>query len=66
LRNYEMKEEIYCFVIFMIAKYEQFYVIIRRNNALCLSSNPFVETYIFVQDERYCLALINAFRPKRE
>jgi hypothetical protein len=33
LRNYEMKEEIYCFVIFMIAKYEQFYVIIRRNNA---------------------------------
>jgi NAD/NADP transhydrogenase alpha subunit len=33
LHNYEMKEEIYCFVIFMIAKYEQFYVITRRNNA---------------------------------
>jgi hypothetical protein len=33
LRNYEMKEGIYCFVISMIVKYEQFYVIIRRNNA---------------------------------
>jgi hypothetical protein len=27
LRNYEMKEEIYCFVIFRIAKYGRFYII---------------------------------------
>ena len=33
LHNFEMKEEIYCFVIFMIAKYGQFYVIIGPNIA---------------------------------
>ena len=65
LRNYEMKEEINCFVIFMIAKYEQFYVIIRRNNA-SHQILSFHTKYIFVQDKRYYLALINTFRPKWE
>jgi hypothetical protein len=31
LRNYAMKDEIYCFVIFMIAIYERNYVVIGRN-----------------------------------
>jgi hypothetical protein len=33
LRNYEMKDEINCFIIFTIYKYEIFYIIIRRNIA---------------------------------
>jgi hypothetical protein len=33
LRNYEMKEEIYCFVILMIAKYGRLCIIIGRNFA---------------------------------
>jgi hypothetical protein len=31
LRNYEMKDEIYCFVIFTIAIYGRSYIIIARN-----------------------------------
>ena len=31
LRNYEMKDEKYCFVIFTIAKYGRNYIIIGRN-----------------------------------
>ena len=33
LRNYEMEDQINCFIIFMIDKYEIFYIIIRRKIA---------------------------------
>jgi hypothetical protein len=66
LRNYEMEEEIYCFIIFTIAKYGRIYIIIEREFAY--HGIPFVlnENRCFVRDERYCLALINTFRPERE
>jgi hypothetical protein len=64
LRNYEMKEEIYCFMIFMIAKYRQFYIIIGQNIASCGICFVPNKTSIFIQDKRYCLALINPFCPK--
>jgi hypothetical protein len=52
-----MKEEIYRFVIIMIAKYGQFYIIIGRNNASRgIRSIP----------NETSLTLINLFRPKRE
>jgi hypothetical protein len=63
LRNYEMKEEMYCFVIFRIAKYGRFNIIIGRNIASCgtvssrtkhlfSSQTRIIKTIFFIRDER--------------
>ena len=63
LRNYKMKDEINCFVVFKIDKYRINYIVTARNSAY--RGTPFVpnETFnliIIVRDEMYCLALVNA------
>jgi hypothetical protein len=65
LRNYEMEDEIICFVIFMIDNYRISYIIAARETILVepLSSRTkHLILIIIVQDEMYYLALINTSR----
>jgi hypothetical protein len=69
LRNYEMKDENYCFIEFTTAKYEIHCFVTERNIAIVefLSSRvKHLIVIIFVWDETYCLALNNTFRPERQ
>jgi hypothetical protein len=65
LRNYEMEDEIICFLIFMIDKYGINYIITARDIVLVeplSSQTKHLILIIIVQDEMYCLALINTSR----
>ena len=69
LRNYEMKDEIYCFAKFTTAKYEINCIITERNIAIVESLSSRMQhliVIILVWDEMHCLALNNTFRPKRQ
>jgi hypothetical protein len=56
LRNYEMKDEKYYFIIFTIAIYERNYIIIGQTLAIVqclLSRTKYIIIFIFVWNERY-------------
>jgi hypothetical protein len=56
LRNYEMKDEKYYFIIFTIVIYNRNYIVIGRTLAIvqCISSRTkYIIIFIFVWNERY-------------
>jgi hypothetical protein len=56
LRNYEMKDEKYYFIIFMIAIYERNYIIVGRTLAIMRSLSSrmkYIIAFIFIWNERY-------------
>jgi signal peptidase I len=56
LRNYEIKDEKYYFIIFTIAIYERNYIIIGRALAIVqclLSRTKYIIIFIFIWNERY-------------
>jgi hypothetical protein len=58
LCNSEMKEEIYCFVIFMIAKYGRLYIIIVPIVESFSSQMKIVIIKYFIRDERNSMIMI--------
>jgi hypothetical protein len=65
LHNYEMEDEIICFIIFMIENYGIIYIIAAWETILVepLSSQmKHLILIIIIRDKMYCLALINTSR----